>query len=157
MTKQIAKDPGVDSARNDLAADQPVIRVDLAPTHPDATPDEIRAFELPVTEVQTQNAQEEAADRVEEKTDARVEEAKRKALRDAQNPPPAPSPGDMAADQVDQAREGVEQAERQAAEEDLTDEQAAIPGIKGEPITVDEIATVEETETPATIAREDGE
>lgn len=179
----------------------------LAPTHPDATPDEIRALELPVTEVQTQNAQEDATDAVEEKTDRRADEAKakaeeesadqlesareardnaadqleeaRKALRDAQNPPPAPSPGDMAADQVEQAEEGVEQAEKglneandaiddlvdsqreqeesQAEEQDLADEQAAIPDIKGDPITVDEIASVDETETPATITREDGD
>ncbi|WP_319021969.1 efflux RND transporter permease subunit [Brevibacterium sp. FME17] len=178
----------------------------LAPTHPDATPDEIRALELPVTEVQTQNAQEDATDAVEEKTDRRADEAKakaeeesadqlesargardnaadqleeaRKALRDAQNPPPAPSPGDMAADQVEQAEEGVEQAEKglneandaiddlvdgqreqeesQAEEQDLADEQAAIPDIKGDPITVDEIASVDETETPATVTREDG-
>ena len=249
VTKTMADEAGVSNARNDLAADQPVIRVDvdrekaadygysqaevgqaiagalygteagtvtlkgkerdifLAPTHPDATPDEIRTLELPVTEVQTQNAQEDATDRVEEKTDARAEEAKRKAaedadeqlesareardnaadqleearkaLRDAENPPPAPSPGDMAADQVEQAREGVEQAEKgleeandsiddivdsqreqeqsQEEEQSLADEQAAIPDIKGEPITVDEIAKVEETETPATIAREDGD
>ena len=162
----------------------------LAPTHPDATPDEIRALELPVTEVQTQNAQEDATDAVEEKTDRRADEAKakaedeaaeqldsareardnaadqleeaRKALRDAKNPPPAPSPDEMAAEQVDQAEEGVEQAqkglneandaiddlidgqreqeENQNEEQDLADEQAAIPDIKGEPITVDEIA-----------------
>ncbi|WP_181871713.1 efflux RND transporter permease subunit [Brevibacterium aurantiacum] len=179
----------------------------LAPTHPDATPDEIRALELPVTEVQTQNAQEDATDAVEEKTDRRADEAKakaeddaaeqldsareardnaadqleeaRKALRDARNPPPAPSPGEMAAEQVDQAEEGVEQAqkglneandaiddlvdgqreqeENQNEEQDLADEQAAIPDIKGEPITVDEIANVDETETPATITREDGD
>ena len=179
----------------------------IAPTHPDASPDEIRALELPVTEVQTQNAQEDATDAVEEKSDARTEEAKhkaveesadqldsareardnaadqleeaRKALRDAKNPPPAPSPADMAADQIDQAEEGVEQAEKglkeandaiddlvdgqreqnesQTQEQDLADEQAAIPDIKGEPITVDEIATVDETTTPATIAREDGD
>ena len=179
----------------------------LAATHPDATPDEIRALELPVTEVQTQNAQEDATDAVEEKTDRRADEAKakaeeesadqlesareardnaadqleeaRKALDEARNPGPPQSPGDMAADQVDQAEEGVEQAEKglkeandsiddlvdgqreqeesQAAEQDLADEQAAIPDIKGEPITVDEIASVDETETPATVTREDGD
>ena len=85
----------------------------------------------------------------------------------------------MAADQVEQAREGVEQAEKglkeandaiddlidvqreqeqtQEEEEALADEQAAIPDIKGEPITVDEIAEVKKTETPATIDRADGE
>ena len=249
VTEKMADTEGVQNARNDLAADQPVIEVDvdrekaadygysqaevgqaiaaalhgveagtitlkgqerditLAPTHPDATPDEIRALELPVTEVQTQNAQEDATDRVEEKTDARAEEAKRKAadesaeqlesarearddaadqleearkvLRDAENPPLAPSPGDMAADQVEQAREGVEQAEKglkeandaiddlvdgqreqeqsQEEEQALADEQAAIPDIKGEPITVDEIAEVKKTETPATIDRADGD
>ncbi|WP_167952910.1 efflux RND transporter permease subunit [Brevibacterium marinum] len=179
----------------------------LAPTHPDASPDEIRALELPVTEVQTQNAQEAATDAVEEKTDARAEAAKaraadesaeqlesareardnaadqleeaREALDEARNPAPAPSPSDMAAEQVEQAEAGVEQAEKglkeandaiddlidgqreqeetQAEEQELADEQAAIPDIEGEPITVDEIASVDETETPATITREDGD
>ena len=40
-------------------------------------------------------------------------------------------------DLVDSQRE---QEENQAEEQDLADEQAAIPDIKGEPITVDEIA-----------------
>ncbi|MGO3205299.1 MAG: efflux RND transporter permease subunit, partial [Brevibacterium aurantiacum] len=129
-------------------------------------------------------AEDEAAEQLDSAREARdnaadqLEEA-RKALRDARNPPPAPSPGEMAAEQVDQAEEGVEQAEKglqeandaiddlidgqreqeenQAEEQDLADEQAAIPDIKGEPITVDEIASVDETETPATITREDGD
>ncbi len=178
----------------------------IAPTHPDASPDEIRALELPVTEVQTQQTQEDATDRVKEETERRADEAKRKAeddaaeqlasareardnaadqleearkaLREVRNPPPAPSPGDMRQEQIDQAEEGVEAAEKglreadeaiddiisgqeeqrqtQAEEERLADEQEAIPDLKGEPVTVDEIAEVRESQTPATITREDG-
>ena len=249
VTKRMAETPGVSNARNDLAADQPIISVAvdrekaadfgfsqaevgqavsaalqgaqtgtltlegkdrdifIAPTHPDASPDEIRALELPVTEVQTKNAQEDATDRVKEETDRRADEAQRKAeddsaeqlesareardnaadaleearqaLRDVQNPPPPQTPDEMRQDQIDQAQKGVDQAEQglrdanqaiddiidgqaearesQAADERLADEQEAIPDIKGDPITVDDIAEVTETTTPATIAREDGD
>ena len=178
----------------------------IAPTNPDASPDEIRALELPVTEVQTKNAQEDATDRIKEETDARAERAQRRAeddaaeqldaareardtaadqleearqaLRDVENPPAPKSPGEMRQDQIDQAREGVEAAEKglreanqaiddlidgqaeqrqsQAEDERLADEQEAITDIKGDPITVDEVAEVRETTTPATITRADG-
>ncbi len=178
----------------------------IAPTNPDATPDEIRALELPVTEVQTKNAQEDATDRIQEETDRRTAQAKRKAddeaadalksareardnaadqleearqaLRDVQNPPPPKSPGQMRQDAIDQAEEGVAAAEKglreanqsiddlidgqseqrrtQAEDERLADKQEAIPDLKGDPITVDEVAEVKETKTPATITREDG-
>ncbi|WP_309132708.1 efflux RND transporter permease subunit [Brevibacterium sp.] len=248
VTRKMAEADGVRAARNDLAAEQSVIQVDvdrtkaadegysqaevgqaiasalhgapagtvtlegverditIAATHPDATPDEIRSLELPVTEAQTRHAQEDASDRIKEKTERRADEAKRKAeddsaeqlaaareardtaadqleearkaLRDVRNPPPAPNPGEMRQEQIDQAEEGVEAAEKglreaneaiddiingqeeqrqnQAEEERLADEQEAIPDLKGDSVTVDEIAEVSEAKTPATITREDG-
>ncbi|RAE31179.1 hypothetical protein DN540_41075, partial [Burkholderia multivorans] len=50
----------------------------------------------------------------------------------------------------------AEQRQSQAEDERLADEQEAITDIKGDPITVDEVAEVRETTTPATITRADG-
>jgi HAE1 family hydrophobic/amphiphilic exporter-1 len=75
----------------------------IAGSHPGASPKEIEKLELPVTEVQTMNAQEKAQDEIDEETDQRTEDAE--ADLEESN-----------ADQLEQARDGVDQAQEQVDE-----------------------------------------
>jgi HAE1 family hydrophobic/amphiphilic exporter-1 len=82
----------------------------IAPTHPDATPAEIEDIELPVTELQTMNAQEDAQDSLTERQEQRADEAKREAEADAaEQLESAREARDAAADQVDDLRDQLDE------------------------------------------------
>ncbi|MFC0674633.1 efflux RND transporter permease subunit [Brachybacterium hainanense] len=144
---------GVESARNDLAGEQRIIRVDvdraaaaeqgftqadvgqavaaavdgapagtvtlegserdivIAPTNPDASPEEIAALELPVSQRQTQRAQEAEQDDIEDITDERTAQAEREAE-------------DAADEQLQAARDAREKASE--AVQDARDQRDAL-------------------------------
>jgi HAE1 family hydrophobic/amphiphilic exporter-1 len=82
----------------------------IAPTHPDASPGEIEEIELPVTELQTMNAQEEAQDSLTERQEARADEAMREAEADAaEGLEQAREARDAAGDQVEDLRDQLEE------------------------------------------------
>ncbi|WP_344335140.1 efflux RND transporter permease subunit [Brevibacterium salitolerans] len=82
----------------------------IAPTHPDASPEDIAGLELPVTQRQTQQAQEAAQDSLDERTDALAEKGEREAEeanREARDQ--AVEARDQAADRVEELEDQLEQ------------------------------------------------
>lgn len=91
----------------------------IAPTHADAAPDEIEDIELPVTDLQTAHAQEDAQDSLTKKQEARADEAMRQAEEDAADALEAAREArDSAATQVDELRDQLEELRNPSAPQD---------------------------------------
>ena len=99
----------------------------IAPTHADAAPEEIEDIELPVTEVQTQNAQEDAQDALTEEQEARADEAAQDAEEDAaEQLDSAREARDDAGTQVEDLREQLDELRNPSAPQGPPDPQAEI-------------------------------
>ncbi|GAA1997560.1 efflux RND transporter permease subunit [Brevibacterium samyangense] len=158
LTEKVAELEGVQSATNDLSADQPVVRIAvdraaaaevgysqaevgaavaqslagspigtltlegkernivIAPEVSNPSVEEIAALALPVTQVQTAHAQEEAQDAITEEQDAISEEAQAEAEEQQQEAIEAAEDGaEQAREQLDEARSALEEAQNPSA------------------------------------------